>query len=235
MGSIATYQLEPPVATIEMDDGKANALSTEMLNQINAALDRAEQDAATVVLTGREGRFSAGFDLNVLGAGGQPAVDMLRAGFELAERLLSFPTPIVIACTGHTIAMGLFLVLSVDYRIGASGSYRITANEVAIGLAMPQSAVEICRQRLTPAAFNRAVILAEVFGPEDALDAGILDRVVQASELRASAAHVAGELAKLDMPAHAATKRRARAPALTALRAAIEADDTAMRKQLEAL
>jgi enoyl-CoA hydratase len=231
MDSIVTYRFEAPLAIVEMDDGKVNALSTEMLGQLNAALDRAEGDEAVVVLLGRAGRFSGGFDLNVLRAGGQPAIDMLRAGFELSERLLSFPTPIVIACTGHAIAMGLFLLLSGDYRVGASGSYKLTANEVAIGLAMPQSAVEICRQRLTPAAFNRAVILAEVFAPTDAVDAGILDRLVEPTELRETALDVAGQLATLDMAAHAATKRRARASALTALRAAIEADDAAMRGQ----
>lgn len=229
MGSVVTYRFGAPIATIEMDDGKVNALSTEMLGQLNTALDRAESDAAVVVLLGRAGRFSGGFDLNVLRAGGQPAIDMLRAGFELSERLLSFPTPVVIACTGHAIAMGLFLLLSGDYRVGGSDSYKLTANEVAIGLAMPQAAVEICRQRLTPTAFNRAVILAEVFAPDDAVDAGILDRLVKPSELRETALQIAGELAKLDMTAHAATKLRAREPALTALRSAIEADDAAMR------
>jgi enoyl-CoA hydratase len=233
MPSIVTYGFEDPLATIEMDDGKVNALSIEMLGQLNAALDRAESDAAVVVLMGRSGRFSGGFDLNALRAGGQPAIDMLRAGFELSERLLSFPTPVVIACTGHAIAMGLFLLLSGDYRVGASDSYKLTANEVAIGLAMPQSAVEICRQRLTPAAFNRAVILAEVFTPGDAIEAGILDRLVQPSDLRETALQIGRDLAKLDMAAHVATKRRARAPSLTALRSAIESDDAAMRGQAQ--
>ena len=90
---------------------------------------------------------------------------MLRAGFELAERMLSFPMPVVIACTGHAVAMGVFLVLSGDYRIGVAGRYKITANEVAIGLTLPRAAIEICRQRLTPAHFSRATVLAEVFPP----------------------------------------------------------------------
>jgi enoyl-CoA hydratase len=231
MSELAAYQFDPPVGVIRMDDGKANALSPEMLRDINAALDRAMIDQAVVVLTGRDGRFSAGFDLNVLGAGGPTAINLLRAGFETAERLLSFPTPVVMACTGHTIAMGLFLLLSGDYRVGGSGDYKLTANEVAIGLTMPQSAIEICRQRLTPAALTRVVNLAEVFAPDQAVAAGILDRVVESSKLEEVTRDTAVRLAALDMRAHAATKLRARAPALTALRAAIAADDAALRGQ----
>jgi len=229
METPVTYGLVDSVATITMDDGKVNALSLAMLGELNGALDRAAADGAVVVLTGREGVFSAGFDLPVLRAGGPEALDMLRAGFELSARVLSFPTPVLIACTGHAIAMGVFLVLSGDYRIGAAGPYKITANEVAIGLTMPRAAVEICRQRLTPSHFNRAVALAEVFSPDDAVTAGFLDRVAPASEVRDTARLVANELSKLDLDAHARTKLRMRAAALDSIRAAIKADDLELR------
>src|SRR5688572_17455673 len=114
MDRLVTYRLEDAVATITMDDGKVNAMSPRMLDELNAVLDRAEADGAVVVLGGRERVFSAGFDLAVLGGGGSDAAAMVRAGFELAERVLAFPTPIVIACTGHTVAMGVFLLLSGD-------------------------------------------------------------------------------------------------------------------------
>jgi enoyl-CoA hydratase len=231
MGALVTYRLGDSTATITMDDGKVNALSLTMLTELDAAFDQAAADGAVVVLTGREGIFSAGFDLGVLRAGGEDALAMLRAGFELSARLLSFPTPVVITCTGHAIAMGVFLLLSGDYRVGAAGSHKITANEVAIGLTMPLAAVEICRQRLAPAAFNRAVILAEVFSPDDALAAGFLDRVVPSTAVHDVARSAATELSKLDMPAHAATKLRARTEALEAIRAAIAADDAALRAQ----
>jgi enoyl-CoA hydratase/carnithine racemase len=229
MGTLVSYQLEGSIATITMDDGKVNALSLQMLTELNAALDRATADRAVVVLTGRDGVFSAGFDLTVLRAGGPDAAAMLRGGFELAERVLSFPTPVLIACGGHAVAMGVFLLLSGDYRVGAAGPYRITANEVAIGLTMPRAAVEICRQRLTPAHYTRAVILAEVFSPDDAVAAGFLDRVVQGPELHDVAMAGAAVLAELDMGAHAASKLRAREHALNALRAAIAADDADVR------
>jgi enoyl-CoA hydratase len=234
MDALVTYRRQDLVATITMDDGKVNALSLAMLTELGAALDRAAADHVVVVLAGRPGVFSAGFDLPVLRAGGTEAADLLRAGFDLAARLLSFPTPVVVACSGHAVAMGVFLVLSGDYRIGARGPYKITANEVAIGLTMPLAAVEICRQRLTPACFNRAVVIAEVFPPEDAVAAGFLDRLVPAAELAEAAAGTAAELARLDLDAHAATKLRARRLTATALREAIEADDAAYRAQLAA-
>ena len=224
MQTIVDYRLEDSVATITMDDGKVNAMSPRMLRAIGAALDRAEADRAVVVLSGRAGVFSAGFDLPVLRAGGSEAVAMVRGGFELAERVLAFPAPVVVACTGHAVAMGVFLLLSGDYRLGAGGEYKITANEVAIGLTMPRPAVEILRQRLTPAHFNRAVTIAEPFSPTNAVEAGFLDRVVPAAELHGTAHALALQLRALDMGAHHASKLRARGATLAAVRAGIVED-----------
>jgi len=224
MTTPVTYQLKDSVATITMDDGKVNALSIATLSALNGALDRAVADRAVVVLTGRPGVFSAGFDLRVLGAGGPDSQKMALMGFELAYRLLSFPTPVVIACSGHAIAMGVFLVLAGDYRLGADGPFKMVANEVAIGITMPYFGVEMCRQRLTPAHFGRAVIFSEMFAPTDAVPAGFLDRVVPAAELQADAAKVAATFAKLNMTALTASKMRVREQALKAVRAAIDAD-----------
>ena len=227
MGELVTYQRTESIAVIRMDDGKVNALSPRMLAELNRALDRALEEGATVVLTGRAGVFSAGFDLSVLRAGGADAYAMLKAGFELSERLLSFARPVVIACSGHGLAMGCFLLLSADYRLGAQGAFRIGANEVAIGMTIPAFGVEICRQRLTPAHFYRSLINAEIYSPDSAVDAGFLDRAVPAAELMDEAQRVATGLAALNMQAHAATKLRVRAQALQAIRRAIEEDDFA--------
>lgn len=232
MGDRVTYHLDGRVATITMDDGKANVLSPDMQAEIHAALDQAAADNAVVVLAGRENRFSAGFDLAVLQGGGEPAFNMLQGGFKLADRLLSFDTPVVMACTGHAVAMGVFLLLSGDYAVGAQGPYKIVANEVAIGLTMPYAAVEVCRHRLAPAHFNRAVLLAEVYDPEAAVPAGFLDTLAPPDQVVATAQAKAAELAQLDLKAHAGSKRRARGPALDALHAAMERDDNALRAML---
>jgi enoyl-CoA hydratase len=224
MSTLVHTELEHSIATLRMDDGKVNALSAAMLAQLNAALDQAEAAGAVVVLTGRAGVFTAGFDLNVLRQGGVETQTLVQAGFALALRLLTFPTPVVIACSGHALAMGAFVLLSADLRIGADGPFKIGANEVAIGFAMPYFGVEICRQRLTPAHFQRAVMHAEIFAPPQALAAGFLDHVVAAEALPTSAREAAAAFAKLDRAAYQLTKQRVRAHAVQAIRAAIAAD-----------
>jgi len=232
MGAVVSYEVADSVATITMDDGKANALTFEMFAQLGDAFDRAEADHVGVILAGRAGRFSAGFDLKILGAAGPETPALLRAGFDISHRMLSFPLPVVVACTGHAFAMGSFLLLSGDHRIGTTGDFKITANEVAIGMTMPRAAIEICRQRLTNNHFDRAVILAEVFTPETAIHAGFLDEVAAADEVLDVARQRAARLMTLDGRAHAATKQRSREAMLVALRAAIEADDAEMRALL---
>ena len=229
MNDVVTYRLEDSIATITLDDGKRNALSLPVFEAIGRALDQALADRAVVVLTGREGAFSGGFDLRVLGGGGSAAFEMILGGFRLAERVLGFPAPIVVACPGHALAMGAFLMLSVDFRVGAAGDFKIGANEVAIGLTMPRFGVEICRQRLAPAHFHRAVINAEIYTPEGAVAAGFLDRVVPPAELATVARGIAADLAKLDRDTHTQTKLRARAAALKAVHEAIEGDEAEFR------
>jgi len=229
MGTLVTYRLEDSLATITMDDGKVNVLSMPMFAELNAALDRAEADRAAVLLAGRPNVFSGGFDLKVLMAGGRDASTLVLTGFRLGERLLGFPHPVVVACTGNARAMGVFLILAADYRVGAEAEYTLQANEVAIGITMPYFAVEMCRQRLTPATFNRAVIHSEKFAPQEAVTAGFLDDLVAPARLRETVRAKTSELAALPRAAYAATKRRARAEALQRIHTAIENDERDLR------
>lgn len=219
-----TYRCEGGIATIRMDDGKRNALGPRMFEELNAALDQAERDEAVVVLTGRDEVFSAGFDLKVLRSGGGGTLRMLRAGYSMTARLLSFPRPTVLACNGHALAMGAFLLLSADYRLGVPGDYKFAANEVAIGLPMPRVGAEVLRLRLTPAEYQRAAVLAHTYGPEAAREAGFVDQLVPAAELAREAQAVAEALAKLDARAHAITKLRVRQQSLDNIRRGIRAD-----------
>jgi len=214
-----------------MDDGKANALSISMQAAVNVALDEALDAKLPVVLTGRSGILSAGFDLKILSASGQPAFEMLNGGIELAIRLLSFPSPVVIACPGHAIAMGVFLLQSCDYRIGVAGNYKYLANEVAIGMTMPHSTIEILRQRLTPAALSRAVLLAETFTPDNGVETGFVDRVVATDvELMPAALEFAKSTTALNAAAHSASKKRLRADSLEAIRAGLAKDNHDWKK-----
>ncbi len=212
------YKLQDQVATIRIDDGKRNALSPQVLREIYHALDRAKSDRAIVIMTGRESVFSAGFDLHVMKRGGIDALRMLRAGYALTARVMAYPYPVIAACNGHVMAMGVFLMLSADYVIGSRGDFRVAANEVAIGLTMPRVAAAMLGHRLTPAAYQRAVTLSEYFDVESARSAGFFDELVDPVNLLARAEACAGELKKLDLPAHAASKRRIRAALIRKIR-----------------
>ena len=212
------YALRDGVATLRIDDGIRNALSLQVLREIRAAFDRAESDRAIVILTGRDSVFSAGFDLKVMKRGGTDALRMLRAGYTLPARVLAYPYPVIAACNGHVLAMGVFLMLAADYVIGSRGDYRISANEVALGLTMPRVAAAMLRHRLNPAALQRAVALAESFDPESALRAGFFDELADPADLAARAEACARPFKDLDFHAHAASKRRIRAALLRQLR-----------------
>ncbi len=225
MSDIVTYERIGGVGVITMNDGKANAVSPTLQAEVHKALDQAEADGVPVVLTGRPGILSAGFDLKVLGASGQPAVDMLNGGLHLAIRLLSFPTPVVIASPGHAMAMGFFILMCGDYRIGVRGNFKYAANEVAIGMNMPFSTLEIMRHRLSPAALTRAVALAETFTPDNAVVTGVLDAVVEESELLSTAISLAESYTTLNMTAHAESKKRLREEFLENVKAGLMKDD----------
>jgi enoyl-CoA hydratase/carnithine racemase len=225
MTELVRYEATDSIATLTMDDGRVNVMSPAMLRALHHAFDRAERDRSIVVLTGREKIFSAGFDLKVFAEGGAREIyDMMKLGAELALRVLSFPTPVVAACTGHALPMGAFLMLASDVRVGADGPFRIGLNEVAIGLTVPSFALELARQRLIPAYFNRTAMTGELFAPREAVVAGFLDRVVAPEELHDTARAIAAGLTKIDLAAHAATKARARGAAIKAVRAAIDAE-----------
>jgi enoyl-CoA hydratase len=204
------YQLEGTVAALHFDDGKANALSQVAIDGLNAALDRAEKEAGAVILAGRPGRFSAGFDLSSMKAGPDAVRSLVSAGAELLLRLYEAPLPIVAACSGHALAMGAVLLLGSDLRIGAAGDFKIGLNEVSIHMTLPVFAVEIARDRLSRRHFQRAVIQAEIYGPDGAVDAGYLDRVVPAERLAEEARAEAERLAGLPRRAFSETKQRVR-------------------------
>lgn len=225
MHTLVNYALNDGVASITLDDGKANALGLLMLGELGSALNRAQAEkAAVVVLSGRPGMFSGGFDLAAFKRGPEELVQMLQAGAALGERLLSLPLPVLAVCSGHAIAMGAFLLLSCDQRIGVDQGARIQVNEVQNGMTLPRFAIELCRQRLSPAHFNLATLTSKVYAPADAVVAGFLDEVVAPDALGATAQSRALALKGLNAEAFAASKLRVHGAALVALRSAIVED-----------
>ena len=225
MSAALNYDLSDNIATLTMDDGKANALNVTMLQAINDGLDRAVADkAAVVVIQGREKMFSGGFDLSAFKREPAEIVAMLTAGAKLSERLLAFPVPVVAACTGHAVAMGSFMLLSCDVRIGPDSDARFHINEVLIGMILPHFAIEVSRQRLTPAAFTQAVNMAMPHSGQKAVVAGFLDEIVAPENVAEAARNRAVLLKSLNAGAYLATKLRSRKPVLDAMKEAIEQD-----------
>jgi enoyl-CoA hydratase len=217
-------QITNNVATITIQNGKVNAISHQVIDELNQAFDQAEQAKAVIVLTGQAGILSGGYDLKVMGESMDAAMALVEKGTTLTRRMLSFPYPVLVACSGHAIAKGAFLLLAADYRIGVDGAFKIGLNEVAIGMTMHHGGVELARGRLAPVFFNRSVILAEMVSPQEAVTAGFLDKVVSEAEFAPMVQAIAQAMTKLDMKAHHQTKLKARAELLRVLDESIKKD-----------
>ncbi|MGC5700677.1 crotonase/enoyl-CoA hydratase family protein [Pseudomonas sp. NFXW11] len=224
MSELITYHLEDGIATLTLSNGKVNAISPDVIAAFNAALDQATADRAVVIITGQPGILSGGYDLKVMTAGPKEAVALVTQGSTLARRLLSHPYPVIVACPGHAVAKGAFLLLSADYRIGVDGPFSIGLNEVQIGMTMHHAGIELARDRLRRSAFHRSVINGEMFDPQGAVDAGFLDKLVSAEELPAAALAAARQLKKINMLAHKNTKLKVRKELLETLDNAILQD-----------
>lgn len=226
MGDRVQLEIDDGIARIALDDGKVNAMSGERMAEIGTALDAAERAGAVVVLAGRAGIFSAGFDLPTFQRGLEATVTMLHTGAGLIERLVSFPHPVLAVCAGHAYPMGAFLLLASDVRIGAAGAWRIGMNEeTAIGLTVPRFALELARHRLSPSGFA-GVASGAMHGPDEAMQLGYLDRVVPAEALAGAAREEALRLRTLDRPSFAATKARIHEEFLARFRAAVREELT---------
>jgi enoyl-CoA hydratase len=224
VADLVSFTLDNNVAVLGMDDGKANALSRDMIAALTAALARAEQEAKAAVLIGRPERFCAGFDLRVMMSGPGPATELLRAGSELLMKLYVSTVPLVIACTGHALAGGALVVLTGDVRIGAQGAFRIGLNEVSIGLPVPVLAMELARDRLSKRALANATLGAQIYDPEGAQRAGYLDEVVPADQVLDRAKAEAARLGAYSNKAFRATKERLRGATIAHINATLDSD-----------
>lgn len=226
MSELIHYSCNQGIATLALNNGKVNAISPDMIAAFNNCLDQAEQDRAIVIITGQPGILSGGYDLKVMTSSLDNAFSLVALGSTLTRRMLAHPYPIIVACPGHAIAKGAFLLLAADYRIGAEGEFKIGLNEVLIGMTMHHAGIALAKDRLTKPAFQRSVINGELFSPADALNAGFLDRVVPAEHLLETALTVASQMKNINMKAHSKTKLKVRKDLLQALDVAIELDKT---------
>ena len=222
---IVRYETNAEIAVVTVDDGRANALSHPVLDALSAALDRAaKEEAKAIVMTGRGGRFCAGFDLDVMMSGASQRRMLVEAGARLFLRMYEFPRPIVLACTGHALAAGAVWLTACDWRVGADIEAKIGLNEVAIGLPLPIFALELARARLVSHRILDATAHARIYTPRQAVEVGYLDEVTDPASLMSAAMERAAALGALRDPAYSHTKHMVRAAVGRHIRDTLEED-----------
>lgn len=210
MADHVSCKVQDRIATLTIDDGKANALSEAMSQALIDNLDIASEQADVIIITGRPGLFSAGFDLKVINGTAEEREAMVNIGGRLLVKTYLHPKPIVITCTGHAVAAGALLCLTGDYRIGVRGDFKIGLNETSIGLSLPVFGQQLARDRLDNRLLTQATLMATLFDPEQAVNAGFIDEVVAVESINARALEVAQQMQKLDGKAFAETKKAMR-------------------------
>jgi len=216
-----TLELENEVATITMDDGKMNAFGFDLIRDVSEAMDSAlEQGAGAVVVAGNKKAFSAGFDLAVMGKGTRTEqAALFEKGSELILKFFTFPRPLVIASEGHGLALGGILLLAADIRIGSNlPKHKYGLNEVAIGMSVPVSGIEIARHRMPKKYLQRATTYAELFSGEQAVEVGYLDQAVEPAKVLSVAKAEAARVASLKNPGFVTTKHFERGAAAQIIR-----------------
>ena len=210
MTDIVTLNINEKVAEITMDDRKANVLSHSMFDQLNETFDIAEKEKAIIILKGRDGLFSGGFDLKTMATGDMEKITkMVQMGYRLLLELYAFDRPIIAAVSGHSIALGLFVTCSADYRIAIDGEYICQANEVRNNMDIPTPIMEILKARVNKNYFYPAVYHSDAYSMKDSIGVGFIDEVVPETEFMNRVMEKAKELASLPHPFYANTKKSA--------------------------
>jgi enoyl-CoA hydratase len=198
---------EGEISIITLNDGKANVFSPAMIKDVNSCLDNVPTDSGCLIIRGSKGMFSAGFDLKVIGSGDVDAIkSMSKSGFKMLSRILDFPRPVIGACTGHGIALGTFLLCCCDYRIGVKGDFMIGANEMRTNMVIPIPILELIKFRVSQAHKYRAILGGTIYPISEAVEAGLIDEVVDEESFEEKLNEKAQDLATMGHPSYSLTK-----------------------------
>jgi enoyl-CoA hydratase/carnithine racemase len=205
MSDLVAYDVRDRIAHVTITNGKANALSPDVIAGLGDALSRAEDagdQVGALLVTATPGMFSGGFDLKVMRSTPEAAIRLVTDGGELFSRMFGSEVPVIVACTGHAVAAGALLLLGADYRVGARGQFRIGLIETELGMVLPRWAVELARERLSVRHFQQATVGARMYDPDGAVDAGFLDAAVEPDALGDAAVVEARRWASLPRAAY---------------------------------
>ncbi len=236
------------IVELKMDRPPANALNVELVEKItNAHAEACRQGARAIILSGREGMFSAGLDVPELIKLDRAGMHQFWCGFlGLTRVLAASPIPVVAALSGHSPAGGTVLAIHCDYRIAVAGKFKMGLNEVQVGLPVP-SAILFAYSRLIGNRLAQQYAVAGQLIPVDqALAVGLVDELCEMDELTERAVAWCQSIIALPSVAMMQTRKLCKAPLVDALDSAADADvvtdywfseetQAAMRALIEAL
>ena len=208
---------EDGVATLTLDDGRANAIGRAFLAELNEKLDEIERSPAhALVVFGRPGIYSAGLDLKELPD--LPPDELTRtagAFVEAMRRLFLFPKPIIAAADGHAIAGGMMIYLSADVRVAVDrDDVRMGLNEAVTGIPITAGTAALCTTSIPPQHHNELILHGRLLSPRETFERGITDELVSdAADLERASIARAKALADVDPEAYHLNKRILREPA----------------------
>ncbi len=212
------------VVVLRLAHGKVNALDVELLEAIIVAFGEVA-DTSAVVLTGAGSSFSAGVDLRrILGNDGAGTEYFLDALSRALLTVFAHPKPVVAAVNGHAIAGGCVLALAADVRLMSGGSMGLS--ELKVGVAFHTLGLEIVRHAAGPRT-QSLLLSGRLLQPTEAMEAGLVDRVVESEELLDAAIAEATRLAHIPAQTYDITKRQLHAPAMAAIAREYEIYDAA--------
>jgi enoyl-CoA hydratase len=219
--AVVQLQEADGIATIRIDDGKANAFNEGMLSALSDALDVAVAQDRAALIVGRSGFLSAGFDLSVMRGDAASRKALVLAGLDLALKIFEAPIAVVVCCTGHAIAAGTLLLLPADHVLVGDAPVKIGFNETTIGIELSPFVLELARYRLLPAAYNQ-ILRGSLSDAVAAQQAGYVDEIVAPDHLESRALEMAGHFAGLEPLSYQRTKAAMRAGTSSSLRSALE-------------
>ena len=219
--------IKDKIAVLSLNRGKSNAINAEMVAELNQMVKNIENDdsIAGLILTGKDGFFSAGLDLIELYNYDEETIKNFWIDFlNLVTRLVSFKKPMIAAISGHSPAGGCVLALCCDYRIMAQGKFIIGLNEVPVGIIIPESIFHLYSFWLGQANAYRFLLEGKLMHTQQALSTGLIDEVVNPESILHAAERKMLTYIKLERNAWQQSKKNMRAELLKK----VSADPTEM-------